>query len=89
MILGENVPSDMPYPFLCSNEPFFSPHEQSREGTKEASHQKNAEKSPKSCGLEIRQEISCSIVCLAAGFPFTAGLVGAFHFAKISMEHLG
>lgn len=79
----------LPYPFLCSKEPFFSLDEQSREGTKEASHQKNAEKSPKSCGLEIRQKISCSIVFMAAGFPFAAGHVEAFHFAKISMEHLG
>lgn len=62
-LLGENAPSGVALPtFLCRNEPFFSPAERSREGTEEASHQKNAEQSPKSCGLEIRQKISCSIV---------------------------
>lgn len=63
-LLGENAPFGVALPtFLCRNDPFFSPDEQSREGTEEASHQKNAEWSLKSCGLEIRQKISCSIVC--------------------------
>lgn len=63
-LLGENAPSGVALPtVLCRNEPFFFLVEWSREGTEEASHQKNAEQSLKSCGLEIRQKISCSIVC--------------------------
>ena len=76
-LLGENPPSGVALPtFLCRNEPFFSPDEWSREGTEEASHQKNAERSPKSCGLEIRQKISCGIVCFVwlLDFPSPQGL---------------
>jgi len=72
-LFSENVPSDVALPSsLCRNEPFFSPDKQSREGTKEASHQKNAEWSPKSCGQEIRQKISCSIVCFVWLLDFPA-----------------